>query len=207
MYTGIVQGLIPIKSTDWQEGLLSFSVDLPDSLIHGLETGASVSFNGVCLTVTAINGNEVCFDAIAATLALSNLAHLSEGTMVNVERSANHGAEIGGHVLSGHIIGTATVKQVERSENNCRMTFQIDGDWLKYVFDKGFLAVNGASLTVADLSLTDGTFVINLIPETMKRTNFALLKEGDPVNIEVEGQTQVIVDTVERVMATRYANS
>jgi len=203
MYTGIVQARLPIATVDRLEGLMIFSLDLPGELQPGLETGASVAVNGVCFTVTRIHGERVWFDAVAETLALSNIKYLEPGTIVNVERSAKHGAEVGGHVLSGHVIGTAAVAGIEHSENNCRMTFAGDPAWIKYVFNKGFLAVNGASLTIAGV---DGNrFSINLIPETLKRTNFSLLATGDEVNIEIESQTQVIVDTVERVMAERYA--
>lgn len=205
MYTGIVQEQLPILTIDKKDGMSTFSVAFPDDLLADLQTGASVAINGVCFTVTRINNGEVTFDAIRETLELSNIRFLEVGTMVNVERSAKPTAEVGGHVLSGHVIDTARVSEVETSENNCRMTFNGDGSWLKYVFNKGFLAVNGASLTVAALDRDASTFSINLIPETLKRTNFSRLQKGDEVNIEIESQTQVIVDTVERVMAERYS--
>lgn len=205
MYTGIVQARLPIDSVEKKTGLMSFSLTLPPELTPELELGASIAVNGCCFTVTDIDGGSVSFDAIAETLALSNIKYLAAGTEVNVERSAKGDAEVGGHILSGHIIGTARITKVEKSENNVRMTFAGDPDWMKYVFNKGFLAVNGCSLTVADIDGSD--FSINLIPETLKRTNFSLLAEGDEVNIEIESQTQVIVDTVERVMAERYANA
>jgi riboflavin synthase len=205
MYTGIVQEQLPILSIEKENGLSTFSVDFPDYLLDQLETGASVAINGVCFTVTSIKNSVVTFDAIRETLELSNIKYLEVGTMVNVERSAKQDAEVGGHVLSGHVIDTASVSDVESTENNCRMTFSGNGSWLKYVFNKGFLAINGASLTVADLDRETATFSINLIPETLKRTNFSLLEKGDEVNIEIESQTQVIVDTVERVMAERHS--
>ena len=172
--------------------------------MEGLENGASIAVNGVCFTVTEISGEKVSFDAIRESLALSNIKYLEVGSMVNVERSAKQDAEIGGHILSGHVMNTATVSHLEVSENNCRITLAGDSTWLKYVFDKGFLAVNGASLTVAKLDRQANSFCINLIPETLKRTNFSLLNVGDEVNIEVESQTQVIVDTVERVLSERH---
>ena len=205
MYTGIVQEQLPILTIEKKEGLSTFSVDFPDYLLDQLETGASVAVNGVCFTVTSIENSVVSFDAIRETLELSNIKHLEAGTMVNVERSAKQDAEVGGHVLSGHVIDTARVRDVESTENNCRITFSGDAAWLKYVFNKGFLAINGASLTVAELDRDAATFSINLIPETLKRTNFSLLEKGDEVNIEIESQTQVIVDTVERVMAERHS--
>lgn len=207
MYTGIVQACLPIHHLEKKEGLYSFSVVLPENLQAELETGASVAVNGVCFTVTRIEGPEVWFDAIRETLMLSNIRSIESGTMVNIERSAKQNVEIGGHVLSGHVIGTAEVTSIERSPNNVRMTFSGDPEWMKYVFEKGFLAVNGCSLTVAALDRYATQFAINLIPETLERTNFSLLQEGDLVNIEVESQTQVIVETVERVMAERFAAS
>ncbi len=203
MYTGIVQAMLPIATVDKKTGLTSFSLDFDDTLLDELETGASVAVNGVCFTVTGIEDGRVGFDAIRETLELSNLKYIEQGTNVNIERSAKADAEIGGHVLSGHVIGTAEVVNVEESENNRRLTFAGDPDWLKFVFNKGYLAVNGCSLTVAALDREAGTFAINLIPETLSRTNFSLLKPGDEVNIEIDQQTQVIVETVERVLAER----
>jgi riboflavin synthase len=204
MYTGIVQEQLAVTSVAKKEGLTTFTIDFPDHLMDGLETGASVAVNGVCFTVTSIDNNIISFDAIRETIDLSNIKYLEPGTIVNIERSAKQDAEVGGHILSGHVVDTATVGEVNTSENNCRITFRGNQSWLKYVFAKGFLAVNGASLTVAALDRSDESFSINLIPETLKRTNFSLLSEGDEVNIEIESQTQVIVDTVERVMAERY---
>ena len=124
MYTGIVQEQLAVKSVDKKDGLTSFSIGFPEYLLQGLETGASVSVNGVCFTVTSINSDEISFDAVRETLELSNIKYLEAGTMVNIERSAKQGAEVGGHVLSGHVVGTARVQSVELSENNCRMTFR-----------------------------------------------------------------------------------
>ncbi len=208
MYTGIVQEQLAVTRVAKKEGLTTFTIAFPEHLMEGLETGASVAVNGVCFTVTNIDSNTdsniISFDAIRETLDLSNIKYLEPGTMVNIERSAKQDAEVGGHILSGHVVDTATVSEIQASENNCRITFRGNQSWLKYVFAKGFLAVNGASLTVAALNRSDESFSINLIPETLKRTNFSLLNKGDEVNIEIESQTQVIVDTVERVMAERY---
>ena len=207
MYTGIVQACLPVKVLEKKEGLYTFSVELDGELMEGLQTGASVAVNGVCFTVTKIDQAEVFFDVIKESLELSNLRLLEVGTMVNVERSAKSGDEVGGHILSGHVVGTSRVVRVESSENNRRLTFDGDPAWLKFVFEKGFLAVNGASLTVAKLDRKSSEYSINFIPETLERTNFSLLSEGDLVNVEIESQTQVIVETVERVMAERFADS
>lgn len=205
MYTGIVQALLPIAEVEKLSGLRRFSLDFTPELLEGLELGGSVGLNGVCLTVTGINGARVTFEAIAETLRITNLGAVETGSLVNVERSAKAGVEVGGHILAGHVVDTASIVSVKESENNRRLTFRGQPDWLKYVFDKGFLALNGASLTVAELRRDDETFSVNLIPETLRRTNFAHLAEGDAVNVEVDQQTQAIVDTVERVLAERDA--
>jgi len=209
MYTGIVQATCALRFVVRKPNLLHFGLCLPSALSADVTLGASIAVNGCCFTVTSMmpsgQGLDVTFDAIDETQAITNVKHFEQGSIVNVERSAKQNAEVGGHVLSGHIVGTAEVVDIEKDENRCRMTFGADAPWLKYVFEKGYLAVNGASLTVAALDRSTHTFAINLIPETLERTNFSLLSVGDPVNIEVESQTQVIVDTVERVMAERYA--
>ncbi|MEX2489636.1 MAG: riboflavin synthase subunit alpha [Pseudomonadales bacterium] len=203
MYTGIIQALVPVESIDEKEGLTTFSIRLTDDLTQDLETGASIAINGVCFTVTRIDSSTVWFDAIRETLSLSNIKYLKPGAWVNFERSARANAEIGGHILAGHVVDTATVVHIKRDENNCRITFAGKPQWIKYVFDKGFLALNGASLTVAHVDRQQNTFSVNFIPETLQRTNFSLLDEGDEVNVEIEHQTQIIVDTVERVLQER----
>ena len=209
MYTGIVQATCALSFVERRPNLLHFGLCLPSALSADVTLGASIAVNGCCFTVTSMmpsgQGLDVTFDAIDETQAITNVKHFEQGSIVNVERSAKQNAEVGGHVLSGHIVGTAEVVDIEKDENRCRMTFGADAPWLKYVFEKGYLAVNGASLTIAALDRSTHKFAINLIPETLERTNFSLLSVGDPVNIEVESQTQVIVDTVERVMAERYA--
>ncbi|MFT7689043.1 MAG: riboflavin synthase [Candidatus Azotimanducaceae bacterium] len=204
MYTGIVQALLPIDTIERKSGLSTFSIRFPEPLKQGLELGGSVAVNGCCFTVTTISDSLVTFDAIKETLAITNIKLLDQGSLVNIERSARPDDEIGGHILSGHIIDTAEVVTSEETENNQRLTFRGDSQWMRYVFNKGFLAVNGCSLTVAAIDYEKSEFSINLIPETLARTNFALLGQGDLVNIEIDHQTQVIVDTVERVMQERY---
>ncbi len=203
MYTGIVQACLPISQIEKEEGLYSFSVRLPEELLGDLETGASISVNGVCFTVTRLKDNEVSFDAVQETLELTNIKTIDTGDFVNIERSAKYDAEVGGHVMSGHVIGTAKVVNIEISANNRRLTFSCQPEWIKYIFNKGFIGVNGASLTVAMLNRAASEISVNLIPETLARTNFASMVLGDEVNIEIESQTQVIVDTVERIMEER----
>jgi riboflavin synthase len=122
-----------------------------------------------------------------------------EGSVVNFERSARVGDEIGGHNVSGHVHCTATISAVESTENNRRLTFTVSNPaFMKYILPKGYIAVDGCSLTIGEVS--GNTFTVYLIPETIRVTVFGVKGVGDSVNIEIETQTQAIVDTTERVV-------
>ncbi|MAI42408.1 MAG: riboflavin synthase [Gammaproteobacteria bacterium] len=203
MFTGIVQAMLPIKSLSQEDGLSRFSIQFTDQLSLALEKGASIAVNGVCLSVTDLCQNVISFDAVRETLELSNLKSIQVGTMVNLERSIKYDSEVGGHAVSGHIMGTARVQSVEKDSNNCRISFLVPQDWLRYLFNKGFIAINGASLTIASVNHQSKQVAINFIPETLRSTNFELVCVGDEVNIEIDAQTQTIVDTVERVLAEK----
>lgn len=205
MYTGIVHGAYTLSVLEKKPGLSHLVMELDARLVEDLEIGASVGLNGVCMTVTAVDGHKVHFDAMEETLSLTTLGQVAEGERLNVERSAKQGAEIGGHLISGHVDGVAELVALKRPENNCTMTFQLPLALAKYVFKKGFIGLHGCSLTVADMDRHSGRFSVCLIPETLRVTNLADLQMGDRVNIEVDRQTQVIVDTVERVLAERSA--
>jgi riboflavin synthase len=148
------------------------------------------------------------FDVMQQTLSLTTLGALSQGSDVNVERAAKQGAEVGGHVLSGHIDFKAMVASVREPENNRVLRIAVPAPWMRYVFAKGYIAVNGASLTVAEAQRDRGDtgwFEVWLIPETLRMTTFARVREGDALNIEIERQTQVIVDTVRAAVDEQLA--
>ena len=138
MFTGIVQKLAQVKSVGRDENLLRLSIGL-GQLAIGLELGSSVAVNGVCLTVSEIQGEDIDFDVIPETLVTTNLDLLSATSFVNVERSYKVGDEIGGHMVSGHV-GTAAALKSIRQENHDRvLTFQTDESWMKFIFHKGFI--------------------------------------------------------------------
>ena len=197
MFTGIVQGVATIESMDARPGLTTFAIDFPEGTVDGVTIGASVSIDGTCMTVTAQEGTRLWFDAMQETLRLTTLGRLAPGSRVNFERAARIGDEIGGHLLSGHVHTTARVVGREQPENNCTLTFEVPEAWQKYLFAKGYIAVSGASLTIGDVQ--DGRFNVHLIPETLRATTFADVQVGDEVNIEVDSQTQTIVDTLARM--------
>ena len=124
-----MQAVLPVKAVLQDDGLCGFTFEFPDSLIAGLDVGASVSVNGVCLTVTHISQNQVSFEAVNETMRVSNLRTTENNSMVNIERSAKRDDEVGGHVVSGHVMGTARISSIESVPNNCRMTFAIPKDF------------------------------------------------------------------------------
>ncbi len=201
MFTGIVQGTAEVVEIAEKPDFRTHVVRLPATMLEGLAPGASVAHNGCCLTVTRIEGDRVAFDLMRETLRVTNLGELEVGDRVNVERAARFGDEIGGHAMSGHILGMAEVSRVIESENNCQVWFHLPSQWRKYVFTKGYIGIDGISLTIGDVEGDE--FNVNLIPETLQRTNIGSRRVGDRINIEIDPQTQAIVDTVERVMAER----
>ena len=178
MFTGIVQGTAAIIAIVEKQAFRTHTVRLSPELLPGLQPGASVAHNGCCLTVTAVDGDRV-----------------------NVERAARFGDEIGGHAMSGHVMTTAPVSRIIESENNRQLWFRIPAEVAKYIFTKGYIGIDGISLTIGEVGADE--FCVNLIPETLARTTIASRAVGDRVNIEIDPQTQAIVDTVERVLAER----
>jgi riboflavin synthase len=200
MFTGIVQGIAYVDQLEDRNGLRRIRLEFAPGFADGLSLGASVSVDGVCLTVSARHGERAAdFDVMQQSLAVTTLGALAVGGKVNVERAARDGAEIGGHPLSGHVDFTATLSELRRPENNHVLRLAVPSPWMRYLFAKGYVAVNGASLTVADAGREGGGagwFEVWLIPETLRATTFGDKAVGDRLNVEIDRATQVIVDTV-----------
>jgi len=204
MFTGIVQAVATVSVLADKPGLRSFTLAFPHGFCEGLEIGASVSVDGVCLTVTERVGEDAAnFDVMQQSLALTTLDALKVGGRVNVERAARDGAEIGGHPLSGHVDFQAVLASVRTPENNHVMRIAVPSPWMRYIFAKGYIAINGASLTVSEVDKSQGWFEVWLIPETLRMTTFDAKAVGDTLNIEIERSTQVMVDTVRDAVEER----
>ncbi|SFT86197.1 riboflavin synthase subunit alpha [Halomonas saccharevitans] len=207
MFTGIVQGTAEVVAIQEAEAFRTHVLALPAPLNEGLSLGASVAHNGVCLTVTAIDGERVSFDLMRETLRVTNLGALKEGGRVNIERAARFGDEIGGHAMSGHIMGMAELVELDEAPNNRRLWFEVPAALGRFLFDKGYIGVDGISLTIGATRRASAEhgprFCVDLIPETLARTILVDRAPGDVVNIEIDPQTQAIVETVERVLESR----
>ncbi len=197
MFTGIVQNKTELKIEQTLDQLKTFSIKLSDRQANGLVVGGSIALNGVCLTVIRVQDGRAFFDVMMETLRVTNLGLLADGDEVNVERAAKFGDDIGGHNVSGHVYSTVTVSDVERPENNCILWFSIAPEQRKFIFTKGFVSLNGCSLTIGDVE--KDRFNVYLIPETLAVTTFGTMDIGDKVNIEFDASTQAIVETLERM--------
>lgn len=194
MFTGIVQGTGSVQSMSG-ESILTIGIQIPST--KDLEVGGSVAIDGVCLTATSV-GDSVTFDIIPETLERTTLGSLACGSNVNVERALKFGDELGGHLLSGHIMGTAEIISVENQDYQ----IQCPTTMAEFIQEKGFIAVDGISLTVGETD-GDGCFDVHIIPETLRLTTLGGKGVGDYVNIEIDSMTQVIVETAKRMMANK----
>lgn len=198
MFTGIVHNHYPVTQITDSPGLRSFAVALPAELLEGLQIGASVSVAGVCLTVTRIDGDNVFFDAMSETLQKTTLGELRVGDTVNIQRSFRAMDEIGGHIVSGHVDNLASITEVQQNGGDQRAVFRVEPRFMEYILPKGFIALDGCSLTVVDVG--PDWFSVAFIPETLRRTTFGQKKAGDKVNVEIDRQTQMVVETVKKYM-------
>ena len=196
MFTGIVSGTAPIQRIAEGDGIRKITVDLGD-FSDGLETGASVSLDGVCMTVVSMDSGEVTFDAISETLDRTTLSDRSEGDRLNVERSMRLGDELGGHILSGHVMGTAEIIESSTVGEGLDLLISKPEGCSPFILEKGFIAVDGMSLTVGKCD--EGSFGLHIIPETLRITTLDKKVVGDRVNIEIDSRTQAVVETMLRM--------
>lgn len=204
MFTGIVQGTAPFSIIAQKADMLSYTLKLPLSMLDNLTLGSSISVSGICQTVNRFEKKSglVYFDAIAETLKLTNLKFFKSGDLLNFERSLKFSDEIGGHLLSGHIMTTVTIHEITPTPTHSTMTFECEASLLQYIIHKGYVALDGCSLTVVEPRLnfknnTKALFDICFIPETLRLTTFGVKKIGDYVNLEIDSQTQTIVHTIQ----------
>ncbi len=193
MFTGIVAASCEIVSTDQGEEVRSIVVDL-SGYDDDLEIGASVAIDGVCMTVVSSIDGHVRFEAIPETLERTTIGLLKQGSQVNIERSLRMGDELGGHILSGHVMTTARILQRTQKGEGIDLLIEHQVEIKPYILEKGYVAIDGMSLTVGEVE-SEG-FNLHIIPETLRITTIGAKAEGDLVNIEVDSRTQAVVDTI-----------
>lgn len=201
MFTGIVSGKGHVQKIVRYEDYISLIIKAPKDFSKNLIKGASVSVNGVCLTVKKGKTDILEFDVIEETLQKTNLKDISKSSKVNLERSMTAKTEIGGHLVSGHIHGTGEVLKVINRQATKDLQIKIPTSLREYFFYKGYVALDGCSLTIGKVLKT--SFYIHLIPETVSVTTFKDIKKGDLINIEVEQSAINTVETVKKIMSQR----
>lgn len=193
IFTGIVEETGKIESV--ANGNKSAIITIiADKVLKGTKIGDSIAVNGVCLTVTSISGNKFTADVMAETIRRSSLGTLKHGSKVNLERAMAADGRFGGHIVSGHIDGTGVIRSLEREDNAVWVEIETPDKLLKYIVEKGSIAIDGISLTVA--KLTDDSFSVSVIPHTGEETTLLAKKPGDIVNLE----NDIVGKYVERLM-------
>ena len=200
MFTGIVAGTGIISEMSGEE-VVRVVIDFQSVTTDNLETGASVSIDGTCLTVVDINSPRISFDVIPETLQKTTLGTKSLGSSVNLERALKMGDELGGHLLSGHILGMGKITERAEGKENLDLRISCPDHIMRFVQEKGYIAIDGISLTIGNVDET--SFSLHLIPETLALTTIGGKQIGEKVNIEVDSMTQTIVTTVERILEAR----
>jgi riboflavin synthase len=194
MFTGIIEEIGRVRSL--RRTGISFTLDVEaQRVLEGTRVGDSIATNGVCLTVTSLRADGFTADVMPETVHRTAFARLVPGSEVNLERALALGDRLGGHIVSGHVDAVARLQSRRSDETALWLTFEAEPTLLRHVVEKGSIAINGISLTVA--TVTDRTFSVSLIPHTQGETNLTALRVGDDVNIE----SDMIAKYVEKLLA------
>jgi len=194
MFTGLICELGKVSAITKGDSSAIFTINAP-ALISEIKLGDSVAVNGVCLTATSITGTSFTADVMVQTLYLTSLSQVSVGSAVNLELAAQLNARMGGHMVSGHIDGVATVVGLTPGEKWLQLDIKVPEKLSKYIVNQGSIALDGVSLTVGEIN--DANLVtVWLIPETLERTNLGTKQPGELVNVEVD----LIAKYVERLI-------
>jgi riboflavin synthase len=193
VFTGIVQAIGILARVEETAYGRQFCLSLPSSF-WSIPIGASLNVDGVCLTCVGIEEQGLLFDVIHQSLQVTNLIDRHVGDKLNCERSLCFGGEVGGHIVSGHISVKGKILSINADSGAARLKIALTRDWMRYIFDKGFISVDGVSLTVAAADMLGNFFEIALIPETVRSTAFLEYSPGEHVNVEIESQTKILVD-------------
>lgn len=193
VFTGLIREVGTVVARSGDAGGVRVEVDAPETA-RAVAIGDSVAIDGVCLTVVACDGPRLAFDAVPETLARTALATLEPGSRVNLEPALRAGEPLGGHYVQGHVDAVGSVRAVASEGEGRRLSIDVPPALLRYVVEKGSIAVQGTSLTVA--ALDDAGFEVALIPHTLEATGLGALEPGSRVNIEVD----VLAKYVEKLL-------
>jgi riboflavin synthase len=182
MFTGLIKDIGRVVLIE--ENLEGKIFEIETKLTSQIEIDDSVAVNGVCLTATAVDQNRFRMQAVHITLEKTNLGDLLLGSMVNLELALRYSDRLGGHLVSGHVNGVATVTEITHRGENYNIWYEIPQDLMKFIVKEGSIALDGISLTVADIK--DNQLMVTIIPHTWNETQISNVKVGSKVNIEVD---------------------
>jgi riboflavin synthase len=198
VFAGIIERVCKVASVRPAREAVRLEVELSD-LLDGLELGASVAINGVCLTLAERRGSVGGFDAVPETWRLTSLSALKPGDAVNVERSLRVGDRLDGHFVQGHVDGVGRVERIDKDGGEHKLWISVDAELMRYIVRKGSIALDGTSLTVVDVA--ENRFSVALIPTTLERTVLGRRRVGDAINIETDILARLIVSRLEALGA------
>ena len=201
MFSGIVQEKGIINALVEGNEYLTITVNCSKNFTKEQKIGDSISVDGVCLTVTKKTNDSLTFDAVKETLNRTIIKNYVEGSCVNIESSLSYGGSVGGHLMSGHIHFAGKVEKVLTKNTNKDVQIKFPKKYKEYIFEKGYIGVNGCSLTLGKIN--NNSFFVHLIPETLSVTNLNTLEKGSLVNIEIDQNTIAIVETVKNSLAAQ----
>lgn len=193
MFTGIIEDIG--KIVEFSKSKLTIETKLDD-----IKTGDSVAVNGVCLTAVKITGKNISFDYSPTTSDITNISSLQKNSIVNLERALQLQSRMGGHIVSGHIDTTTKITNIKKTDNFYIISFAVNQQIEKYIVNKGFIAIDGISLTISECN--NSYFSVTMIPETFNKTIFYSGKTGDIVNIELD----VLAKYIEKILNNKNKN-
>ena len=193
MFTGLIEEIGTVRSIRTGHGRAELRLVAPYCAL-GTRIGDSIAVNGCCLTVTSIQEEELSFDLLEETISRTNLGTLKRGSAVNLERPLAAGSRLGGHFVQGHIDRTAPIISFDKRDADRRLEVGLAGEEARYIAEKGSIAVNGISLTIAEIN--NGSFTVWIIPHTFRSTNLKAAKPGELVNLEFD----LLAKYVERLL-------
>lgn len=198
MFTGIIEEMGIVKSV--KSKVITIEAN---KIFDDLKLGDSVAVNGTCLTISSFSNKIFNADITTETLSRTNLGDLKSGFKVNLERALTLNGRLGGHIVSGHIDGVGFIKNISKSENDIILKIEVSANLMKYIIEKGSVAVDGISLTVAKVDNNKNSFSVAIIPHTLKETVLYYKKAGDKVNIE----NDIIGKYVEKLLTFNNCNN
>jgi riboflavin synthase len=194
MFTGLVVGVGRVAAVDRSESGARIAIETP--LVADLQTGDSIAVNGVCLSATSLQNGSFLADAMNETLSRTSLGDLAPGAEVNLELPLRASDRLGGHMVQGHVDGVGRIASITEDGFARRVGVEAPADVLRYVIEKGSIAVDGVSLTVTDVD--SRSFTVSLIPDTLQRTNLGRAAVGDRVNLEVDVLAKYVEKLIRR---------